>query len=57
MQKLENWDPAIARIEGWVKEGKVKPRIYARFPLSEFRKGLMTVWEREAVGKTVLIPP
>jgi NADPH2:quinone reductase len=56
-------DPAanekdFQQLFAWYREGRVAPRISARFPLHETSEALRTVSERRAVGKVVIeMPP
>ncbi|MEO0399581.1 MAG: NADPH:quinone oxidoreductase family protein [Pseudomonadota bacterium] len=44
----------MAELFDWYKEGKVKPRVTARFPLQDAAKALAMIEERKALGKIVL---
>ncbi|MCG3190235.1 MAG: Phthiocerol/phenolphthiocerol synthesis polyketide synthase type I PpsC [Burkholderiaceae bacterium] len=47
---------AMARLLGWLCEGKLKPLISARYPLSQVPKALAALASRSATGKIVVVP-
>ncbi len=46
----------MKELVGWYSEGKVKPLIEGRYPLSDAAKVLKRVLGRGATGKLVLVP-
>ncbi len=53
----DNWErlrAAYGEMFRWFGEGRLKPTVSARFPLSEFRAAMAMVLERRAIGKVVL---
>ncbi len=40
----------------WLKEGRIKPEISARYPLSQAAKAISDLENRRAVGKIVVVP-
>lgn len=46
----------VAQLMAWYNEGKVRPHIGARFPLSQTRDALALVMGRGALGKVVIEP-
>lgn len=46
----------VAELFHWYKEGKIRPRITARFPLENAADALRLIEGRKALGKVVLIP-
>ena len=44
----------VAEMFAWVKEGKLRPHISARFPLAEGAKALEHLMNRKATGKVVI---
>jgi NADPH2:quinone reductase len=48
--------PRLARILEWATEGKIRPHVSHRFPLSEFRAAMLAKWRSEVTGGCVLLP-
>jgi NADPH2:quinone reductase len=46
----------LMELAGWLREGKIRPTVSARYPLAEGREALRHVFERNAVGKVLIIP-
>jgi NADPH2:quinone reductase len=46
----------LSQLLGWLQEGKLKPRISARYPLERAADALNDVINRKVMGKVVLIP-
>jgi NADPH:quinone reductase len=46
----------LARIAGWLAEGRLRPVVSARLPLREVPRGLEDLLERRAHGKLLAIP-
>jgi NADPH2:quinone reductase len=44
----------LAELAGWFREGKLKPQIYARYPLAQTAQALQDILERRVMGKVVL---
>ena len=40
----------------WTLDGKLKPRVHAALPLSEFKTALQMISSREAIGRVVMHP-
>ncbi|HBK91056.1 MAG TPA: NADPH:quinone oxidoreductase, partial [Parvularcula sp.] len=45
----------VAELLNWYKEGKVKPRVTVRFPLTKAAEALKLVEDRQVRGKAVLM--
>ena len=46
----------LLELAAWLREGKIRPTISARYPLAQGRDALRHVFERRAVGKVLIIP-
>jgi NADPH:quinone reductase len=46
----------IQQLLGWLQEGKLRPRISARYPLERATDALNDIINRKATGKIVLLP-
>jgi NADPH2:quinone reductase len=46
----------MAHLLAWVREGKLKPRISARYSLEEAPKAIRALMDRTAIGKLVVLP-
>jgi len=46
----------LMELAGWLKEGRLRPTISARYPLAGAREALKHVLERRAVGKVLIDP-
>jgi NADPH2:quinone reductase len=46
----------LMELAGWLKAGRIRPTISARYSLAEGREALRHVFERRAVGKVLIIP-
>jgi NADPH2:quinone reductase len=46
----------LLQLAAWLREGKIRPVISARYPLAEGREALRHVFERRAVGKVLIVP-
>jgi NADPH2:quinone reductase len=46
----------LMELAGWLKEGRIRPVVSARYPLAQGREALRHVFERQAVGKVLIIP-
>ena len=46
----------LLQLASWLREGKIRPLISARYPLAEGREALRHVFERRAVGKVLIVP-
>eukprot|EP00942_MAST-04A_sp_MAST-4A-sp1_P011951 g11951.t1 len=44
-------------ISKWVEEGKINPRVHAALPIEKVKDGLMMLWNRQVIGKVVVVPP
>lgn len=47
---------AMATLLGWMREGRLKPLISARYPLSQVPRALNALASRSATGKIVVVP-
>ena len=47
---------AMARITGWIAEGKLKPLVSRRYPLADTAQALDDMAARKVVGKIVVVP-
>ncbi len=47
---------AMAQLVGWLREGKLRPLISARYPLSQAPQALGALASRSATGKVVILP-
>ena len=47
---------AMRQLMGWLAEGKIKPRISARYALAETAKALNDMAARKVTGKVVILP-
>lgn len=47
---------AMAQLIGWLREGRLKPLISARYPLSQVPAALNALASRSATGKIVIVP-
>jgi NADPH:quinone reductase len=47
---------AMRQMMGWMAEGKLRPRISARYPLERTAEALIALAERRATGKVVILP-
>jgi NADPH2:quinone reductase len=47
---------AMLELIGWMREGKLKPLISARYPLSQVPQALNALASRSATGKVVVVP-
>merc|ERR1712046_312555 len=52
-----NVEAGMAAIKGWVESGAIRPRVHKSFPLGQVKEALMTLWDREVIGKVVVVPP
>ncbi len=48
--------PRVAQILQWVAEGKIRPHISHRYPLTAFREAMLARWRGEVLGGCVLHP-
>ena len=48
--------PRLAAILRWVDEGRLRPRVAERYPLTEVHAAMRAKWESRAVGAIVLRP-
>jgi NADPH2:quinone reductase len=46
----------LLQLATWLKEGRIRPVISARYPLAEAREAMRHVFERRAVGKVLVLP-
>ncbi|NCW18807.1 MAG: NADPH:quinone oxidoreductase family protein, partial [Betaproteobacteria bacterium] len=46
----------MAQLLSWVREGKLKPRISARYSLDDAPKAIRALMDRSAIGKLVVLP-
>ena len=46
----------MAQLLAWVREGKLRPRISARYSLADAPKAIRALMDRTAVGKLVVLP-
>ena len=46
----------MARLLGWIAEGKVKPLVSARYPLERGPEAMRALLNREVTGKVVIVP-
>jgi NADPH:quinone reductase len=46
----------LMELAGWLRDGKIRPTVSARYPLAEGREALRHVFERNAVGKVLILP-
>jgi len=46
----------LMQLATWLREGRIRPTIAARYPLADGREALRHVFERRAVGKVLIIP-
>ena len=44
----------IGALLDWIAEGRIKPHVSARFPLSDSVAAMRTLAERKAIGKVVI---
>ncbi|RNF29393.1 NADPH:quinone oxidoreductase [Massilia aurea] len=47
---------AMARITGWISEGKLKPLVSARYRLADTAQALQDMAARKVIGKVVIVP-
>ncbi|MEM7564250.1 MAG: alcohol dehydrogenase family protein [Pseudomonadota bacterium] len=47
---------AFSRLLGYIESGKIKPNLYATYPLSEFHRAQTDFMQKAYVGKLVVIP-
>ena len=47
---------AMMQMIGWIREGKLKPLISARYPLAQVPQALNALGSRTATGKIVIVP-
>ena len=47
---------AMARITGWIAEGKLKPLVSRRYPLAETAQALQDMAARKVIGKVIIVP-
>ena len=50
------WAAGLAELLGWLREGRLKPLVSARYALAEAPLGLRALAERQASGKLVIEP-
>lgn len=55
--RRSNVAAGMKAIAAWIEEGKIRPRVHASLALEEVNASLMMIWNREALGKVVLVPP
>ena len=48
--------PRLSQILKWVAEGRIRPHISHRYPLSEFRQAMLARWKGDVLGGCVLHP-
>jgi NADPH2:quinone reductase len=48
--------PRLAAVLGWAKEGKIVPRVSARYPLSQIHDAMRAKWTSQHVGTCVVHP-
>lgn len=48
--------PRLAQILAWAAEGKIRPHVSHRFPLTEFKAAMRAKWNGEVIGGCVLHP-
>jgi NADPH2:quinone reductase len=54
LREPESNRAAVARLLGWLQEGRIKPRISEQFPLERAPEAIARLAAREAVGKLVI---
>jgi NADPH:quinone reductase len=54
-RRLGRKAPAMEQLLGWYREGRLKPRITATFPLERAAEALRHLKDRKALGRVVLI--
>ncbi len=47
---------AFNRLHGYIESGKIKPNLYATYPLSEFHRAQTDFMNKDYVGKLVVMP-
>lgn len=47
---------AMRQMMGWMAEGKIRPRVSARYPLHDVPAALNALASRQATGKVVIVP-
>ncbi len=47
---------AMARVTGWISEGKLKPLVSARYRLADTAQALQDMAARKVIGKVVIVP-
>jgi NADPH2:quinone reductase len=47
---------AINEMLGWIRQGKLQPRVSARYPLEQTAQALRDMAERRVIGKVVITP-
>ncbi len=52
----KNFQSDMAAMLGWMREGRLKPRISARYSLAEAPKAIRALMDRQAIGKLVVEP-
>ena len=57
LNTAKNMEAGMKAINGWVAAGKIRPKVFKTFPLTEVKAAMMTLWDRTVVGKTILVPP
>jgi NADPH2:quinone reductase len=46
----------LGQLVEWLREGKIRPQVSQRYPLSEGAHALQSLLERSALGKLILVP-
>lgn len=46
----------LAQLVAWLRDGKIRPLVSKRYPLSEGPRALQSLLERSALGKLIIVP-
>ena len=46
----------LAQLVTWLRDGKIRPQVSTRYPLSEGPRALQSLLDRSALGKLILVP-
>lgn len=46
----------LGQLVEWLREGKIRPQVSQRYPLSEGARALQSLLERSALGKLIIVP-
>ncbi|GIX29692.1 MAG: hypothetical protein KatS3mg124_0164 [Porticoccaceae bacterium] len=53
----ERWrEQTPARLFAWLAEGRIRPRVAARFPLAEGGRAIRALMDRQVIGKVLVEP-